>query len=253
MDQRARRTDRLRHARAAGAIRRPTRSVPPSRGIRCSSPAAASRAATTAWRSRRRTSSTTRRGRPTARCTASGVADDNVVLMTEEDFTTPCDQGGRIVAADITSSLGGEGETNSTPAASLPDDGAQLVPPQAQRVRARRRRTTTARRTTSSTGRRARGGVVRPGASADRRDGCSRPAPGGLLLRDRHGRGTNPTSLSWDTAWHGNYVFLFDMAAGSRSCASRAGTARVASLRTAREPRCAAGAATRSQRARSAA
>ena len=47
---------------------------------------------------------------------ASGVADDNIVLMTEEDFTTPCDQGGRIVAADITDSLGGEPATNSTPA-----------------------------------------------------------------------------------------------------------------------------------------
>ena len=47
---------------------------------------------------------------------ASGVADGNIVLMTEEDFTTPCDQGGRIVAADITDSLGGEPATNSTPA-----------------------------------------------------------------------------------------------------------------------------------------
>ena len=45
---------------------------------------------------------------------ASGVADENIVLMTEEDFTTPCDQGGRIVAADITDSLGGEPATNST-------------------------------------------------------------------------------------------------------------------------------------------
>src|SRR4051794_12777047 len=52
---------------------------------------------------------------PSGQVKASGVADGNVALMTEEDFTEPCDQGGRIVAADITSSLGGEGATNSTP------------------------------------------------------------------------------------------------------------------------------------------
>jgi hypothetical protein len=44
--------------------------------------------------------------------------------MTEEDFTTPCDQGGRIVVADITSSLGGEGATNFHARASVPDDRA---------------------------------------------------------------------------------------------------------------------------------
>ena len=46
---------------------------------------------------------------------ASGVADGNIVLMTEEDFSEPCDQGGRIVAADITDSLGGEPAVDSTP------------------------------------------------------------------------------------------------------------------------------------------
>ena len=35
--------------------------------------------------------------------------------MTEEDFTEPCDQGGRIVAADISDSLGGVPATRSTP------------------------------------------------------------------------------------------------------------------------------------------
>ena len=40
----------------------------------------------------------------------------NIALMTEEDFTTPCVQGGRIVAADLTQSLGGEGVANSTDA-----------------------------------------------------------------------------------------------------------------------------------------
>ena len=47
---------------------------------------------------------------------AAGVPDGNVVLMTEEDFTGPCSASGRIVAADITDSLGGEPAANSTPA-----------------------------------------------------------------------------------------------------------------------------------------
>jgi hypothetical protein len=34
---------------------------------------------------------------------------------------------------------------------------------------------------------------------------------------------TNPSSLSWDTGWHGDLIYLFDMDGGSRSCASRTG------------------------------
>ena len=54
--------------------------------------------------------------RPTdGRVRAAGVRKNNVALMTEEDFTEPCDQGGRIVAADITSSLGGEAPRTRSP------------------------------------------------------------------------------------------------------------------------------------------
>ena len=48
---------------------------------------------------------------------------------------------------------------------------------------------------------------------------------------------TNPTSLSWDTAWHGNLVFLFDMSRGIEILRLKGGAARVSSLRTAHEPR----------------
>ena len=46
---------------------------------------------------------------------AAGVPDGNVVIMTEEDFTGPCSASGRIVAADITDSLGGEPAANRRP------------------------------------------------------------------------------------------------------------------------------------------
>jgi hypothetical protein len=54
-------------------------------------------------------------GRPTdGSVRASGVRTGNVLIGTEEDFTTPCDQSGRIVAVDITDSWGGEPAQNST-------------------------------------------------------------------------------------------------------------------------------------------
>jgi hypothetical protein len=168
---------------------------------------------------------------------AAGVDDGNVVLMTEEDFTTPCDQGGRIVAADITSSLGGEGETNSTP-----DDPFRMTALSSFHPK----------RNASD--------------SAAPNDDCSAhyfEYDNGALAAAWYGQGlrlidatdardlrqvgyyyvvgtdaqTNPTSLSWDTAWHGNLVFLFDMSRGIEILRLKGGTARVASLRTAHEPR----------------
>ncbi len=54
-------------------------------------------------------------GRPTGGSVrASGVRRGNVLVGTEEDFTTPCGQSGRIVLSDITDSLGGEPAQQST-------------------------------------------------------------------------------------------------------------------------------------------
>ena len=46
---------------------------------------------------------------------ASGVRNGGVLIGTEEDFTEPCDQSGRVVLSDITDSVGGEPAANSTP------------------------------------------------------------------------------------------------------------------------------------------
>jgi hypothetical protein len=56
-------------------------------------------------------------GRPTdGSVRADGVKSGNVLVGTEEDFTTTngCGDSGRIVLSDITDSLGGEGAANST-------------------------------------------------------------------------------------------------------------------------------------------
>jgi hypothetical protein len=54
-------------------------------------------------------------GRPTdGAVRAAGVKAGNVLIGTEEDFTTPCQESGRIVAMDLTDSWGGEPAQNST-------------------------------------------------------------------------------------------------------------------------------------------
>jgi hypothetical protein len=54
-------------------------------------------------------------GRPTdGSVGASGVERGNVLIGTEEDFTTPCGNSGRIVASDLTDSWGGEPAQRST-------------------------------------------------------------------------------------------------------------------------------------------
>jgi hypothetical protein len=54
-------------------------------------------------------------GRPTdGAVRASGVRNGDVLIGTEEDFTTPCQESGRIVAVDLGDSWGGEAAQNST-------------------------------------------------------------------------------------------------------------------------------------------
>jgi hypothetical protein len=170
---------------------------------------------------------------------ASGVENGNVALMTEEDFTTPCNQGGRIVAADITSSLGGEGATNSTPEHPFRMTALDSFHP--------------ARDASDSA------------ASIEECSAHYFEVSGSALAAGWYGQGlrlidasnardlrqvgyyyvtgtdaaTNPSSLSWDTAWHGDLVYLFDMSRGIEILRVKGGKAHVSRLRTAREPRAA--------------
>jgi hypothetical protein len=54
-------------------------------------------------------------GRPTdGSVRADGVKRGNVLVGTEEDFTRPCEQSGKIVLSELTDSWGGEGAASST-------------------------------------------------------------------------------------------------------------------------------------------
>jgi hypothetical protein len=167
---------------------------------------------------------------------ASGVADGNIVLMTEEDFTTPCNQGGRIIAADITDSLGGEPAANSTPASPYRMNALSAFHPTQD----------------------APPDTVAPitGCSAHyfELSGSTVAAAWygqGLRLIDASnarnlrqvgyyyvtGTGaTNPSSVSWDTAWRGDLIYLFDMARGIEILRLKGGSAAAARMPTVQSP-----------------
>jgi hypothetical protein len=169
---------------------------------------------------------------------AAGVPKGRVLIGTEEDFTEPCDKSGRIVLSDISDSLGGEPAANSTPE-------------QPYRMQ------------TLDTFHPAQDG----GEAIDASLGCSAhyfELSGSTLGVAWYGQGlrlldvsdardvrqigyyrvtgtdpvANPTSNSWDLAWHGRYVYLFDMDRGIEILKLKAGTgARSAGrLRTVRAP-----------------
>jgi len=167
---------------------------------------------------------------------AEGVPKDRIALMTEEDFTEPCDQGGRIVAADITSSLGGEGAASSTPENPFRMTALDSFHP--------------ARNATDSSA-----PITECSAHYFEVSGSTLAAAWygqGLRLIDASNArdlrqvgyyyvtgtdpATNPSSLSWDTAWHGDFVFLFDMDRGIEILRLKGGPHRAARLATVREP-----------------
>jgi hypothetical protein len=168
---------------------------------------------------------------------ASGVPDANIALMTEEDFTEPCDQGGRIVAADITSSLGGEGSTNSTPEHPFRMSALDSFHP------ARNQSDTLSPNTQCS----AHYFEVSGGTLAaawynqglrviDASDARNLRQVGYFYVNGTDAQ-TNPSSLSWDTAWRGDLVYLMDMDRGIEILRLKGGPMASARLPTVREPR----------------
>jgi hypothetical protein len=168
---------------------------------------------------------------------AAGVPRDHVALMTEEDFTEPCDQGGRIVAADITSSLGGEGAANSTPehpfrmtaldsfhpARNAADSSAPITECSAHYFEL----------AGSTLAAAWYGEGLRVIDASDARD----LRQVGYYYVTGTDAAANPSSLSWDTAWHGDLVFLFDMDRGIEILRLKGGPQHSARLATVREPR----------------
>jgi hypothetical protein len=168
---------------------------------------------------------------------AAGVDSDNIVLMTEEDFTEPCDQGGRIVAADITSSLGGAGAVDSTPEHPFRMTALDSFHP------ARNAADSAAPVSSCSAHYFELSGATLAAAwygqglrVIDASDARHLRQVGYYYVTGTDAK-TNPSSLSWDTAWNGHLVYLFDMSRGVEVLRLKGGPAAAARLATVREPR----------------
>ena len=168
---------------------------------------------------------------------AEGVRRGGVLIGTEEDFTEPCAASGRVVFSDITDSVGGEPAANSTPEQPVPHEAARHLP--------------------SRTGRRARRSIPASSCSAHYFE-LSESTLGvawygqGLRLLDVSdardvrqigyyrvtGSTEEESSNSWDLAWNGRYVYLFDMNRGIEVLELKSSTkaAAVSRLRTVRAP-----------------
>ena len=187
-------------------------------------------------------------GRPTDRSVrATGVRTGNVLIGTEEDFTTPCEQSGRIVAVDLTDSWGGEPAQNSTRARPYRMKALDSFHPFLD----------TRETANPELGCSAHYFEIRRSALAAAWYGQ------GLRLLDISnardlrqvgyyrvtGTGTdNPSSNSWDVAWYnddsrrrtsqqgggasGDYVYLFDMARGVEVIRVKGGGARASARMT---------------------
>jgi hypothetical protein len=145
---------------------------------------------------------------------ADGVPKGNVVLATEEDFTEPCDQGGRIVAADITDSLGGEPATNSTPDKPYRMKGLSAFHPQLKAPGTAAPITSCSAHYFEVAGSTVAAAWYGQGLRLlDASDARNLRQVGYFYVTGTDAT-TNPSSLSWDTAWRGRYVYLFDHSRG---------------------------------------
>src|SRR4029453_16427166 len=163
-------------------------------------------------------------------------ADGNIVLMTEEDFTEPCNQGGRVVAADITDSLGGEPAANPTPEQPYRLKALSAFHPTQDAA------DTTAPITSCSAHYFEVSGATLAAAwygqglrlvdVSDARD----LRQVGYYYVTGTDPATNPSSLSWDTAWRGDLVYLFDMDRGIEILRLKGGPHRSARMASVREP-----------------
>ena len=159
---------------------------------------------------------------------AEGVEDGNILIGTEEDFTEPCDESGRVVLSDITDSLGGEPAVNSTPenpyrmkaldtfhpAQDTPETANPDLGCSAHYFEL----------SGSTLGVAWYGQGVRLLDVSDARD----VRQVGYYRVTGTDPATNPSSNSWDLAWNGRYVYLFDMDRGIEVLKLKSGTAAAA-------------------------
>jgi hypothetical protein len=168
---------------------------------------------------------------------ASGVKKNHIALMTEEDFTEPCDQGGRIVAADVTSSLGGAGAANSTPEHPFRMDVLDSFHPQRNAAATAAPITECSAHYFELSGSTLAAAWYGQGLRVVDASDARNMRQVGYYYVTGTDAATNPSSLSWDTAWRGDRVYLMDMDRGIEILRLKGGPKAAAKLATVREPR----------------
>jgi hypothetical protein len=168
---------------------------------------------------------------------AAGVNSDNIILMTEEDFTEPCDQGGRIVAADLTSSLDGDGAANSTPEHPFRMTALDSFHPARDASDSAAPISSCSAHYFELSGSTLAAAWYGQGLRVIDASDARNLRQVGYYYVTGTDPTTNPSSLSWDTAWSGDVVYLFDMSRGIEVLRLKGGSAGAARLATVREPR----------------
>ena len=171
------------------------------------------------------------------RVRARGVRTGNIALMTEEDFTTPCEQGGRIVAADLTQSLGGEGVTNSTTANPFRMKALSSFHPQLNAADSSAPITECSAHYFELSGSTLAAAWYGQGLRLIDASNARNLRQVGYYYVTGTDATTNPSSNSWDTAWRGDFVYLFDRNRGIEVLRLKRGPRHSSKLKTVREPR----------------
>jgi hypothetical protein len=173
--------------------------------------------------------------RPTNRhVRAEGVERGNILIGTEEEFNEDCESDGRLVVSDLTDSWGGEPGLNSTPAAPYrmkPLDTwhpAQDTPETVSGDESCSAHYFELRKSTLAQAWYAQGLRLLDVSNARniRQVGYYRVSTGS----------TDTDSNSWDVAWRGNYVYLFDMNRGIEILRLKGGAAASARMRKVTAP-----------------
>jgi hypothetical protein len=167
---------------------------------------------------------------------ASGVPRGNVVLVTEEDFTPPCSLSGRIVAVDITRSLGGEPAANSRPGRPYRLRALSAFHPTLDASATTSPAETCSAHYFEVSGPTIAAGWYGQGVRLIDASNARNLRQVGYFYVTGTDAVANPSSLVWDTAWRGDLLYVFDMSRGIEILRLKNGPLAAAGLATVESP-----------------
>jgi hypothetical protein len=162
---------------------------------------------------------------------ATGVKRGNVLVGTEEDFTEPCTASGRIVLSDITDSIGGGPATASTPEAPYRMTPLDTFHPAQDTPETTGPSTECSAHYFEVSGPTLAAAWYGQGLRVvDISDARDVRQVGYFRVTSPDGAADNPSSLSWDVAFHAGRIYLFDMDRGVEILKMKGGSHHAASL-----------------------